>query len=123
MASSSVRFAIIKKGLPRCILTVAENSRGDLTLGLRASPMARAKNTLMWHPSDDPIHRVAVVDYRYSIHVSPESKIGVTTVMLTRVLANGNTLRGVQYTVGIKSGGGFVTVHTPWSRESESLAV
>jgi|SRR5579859_570433 len=103
MASKSVRFAVIKNGRPRCVLTVAENSRGDLTLGLRANPIGR--------PSDDPKGRVAVLDYRYSVHVSPESKLGVNTIMLTRVLANGDTLRGVHYAVGIKSGDGFAPIY------------
>jgi hypothetical protein len=110
MASkSSARFAVIKDKKPRCILSIAEMKDGTLIIHLRASHLTSDVAVpfgIGIENRGEPIK-----EYRYTVHMSAESKLGINTIKLHQDLVNGSSLTAVQYTSAIKQSNNFAALY------------
>jgi hypothetical protein len=106
---TAVRFAVVKQGTPRCILSIAEMKGGDLILNLRANHLSHATGIPFGAGIDD--RGDPIKEYRYTIHMSPDSKVGINTIKLHHDLENGTTLTAIQYTAAIKQTNSFAPIY------------
>ncbi len=99
---SSVRFAFNIDGSPRNILSVGQKACGDLILNLKPSKQFRDVDSL--DGKDD------VIEQRYSIHASTQSKDGIDVIKQTLKLANGEIINTRHYTTAMKAGNSFAPI-------------
>ena len=107
---SPLRFITMDDKTPKCFLSVRERPSGDLIIDARSKQFFRESGLPISATGTDPRHGVPIKQNRYSVHMSPESQMGVNTIKLTHVLANGETTTAVQYTAAIKRDRAFAFV-------------
>lgn len=95
------------EGKPRCLLSVSEMPSGDLILNLYLKELdgsipAPFSNVIPEGGRGEPI-----LEYRYTIHTSPNSTDNANTIKLHRILESGPTEPVYSRTSAIRSGSMF----------------
>lgn len=88
-------FSISVSGHARQLFSIQEKSSGDLTLIVKHSPFSGAEE------AGPPAEGDAVIEERFSIHISPESS-RVNVIKYTQVLKDGRRRITRNYTEAIK---------------------
>lgn len=91
----SVRFAVLREGTPRCLLSVFQRSSGDLILQLRA-------NQIQGLAEDHEDPTVQISDYRISIHTSDKSKEEINVITRTKSWKDNRSEKSYLFTSAMK---------------------
>jgi hypothetical protein len=104
-----IRFTVDLDGHPRSLFS-AVKGRDEITLGLkseyindRQGDALRGQDVPKQSPSE-------VIEHRYSIHPSHQSKQNINVVKQTMLMANGRKLSTRHHTKVIKSGRNFALI-------------
>lgn len=109
--SMPTRIVINSEGTLRCIGSIRERAHGDLLIDLRSNQLLRATGMLIGATSLDQTHGVGIREFRYSVHMSRDSRLGINTIKLTNVLENGEERTAVQMTSAIKQSNSFAGIY------------
>src|SRR5438105_3260601 len=111
MPKPTVRFAVVDEGKPRCVLSIAEMKDGTLILNLRAKQFAG--DTAIPFSGGLPKEEwgTPIQEYRYTIHMSDDSKMGINTIKLHHDLEDGTSFTAVQYTSAVKQTRNFAPLY------------
>jgi hypothetical protein len=113
--TKTCRFAVIKENKPRCVLSIVEMKSGDLIVDIRGKQLASTTPS----PFGTGIEGRGspIVEYRYTIHTSPDSKTRINTIKLhsvaedVRLLDENVSFRPIQYTAAIKQTNSFAALY------------
>jgi hypothetical protein len=93
-------------------MSMGLNLKNDLLIDLYSRGIGRERGKLMQDASTDPRHGDKVIEYKYSIHPSQNSALGLNTINLTVRFASGVESTLVLYTTAVKKSNGFAPLLT-----------
>lgn len=112
MASSSkasTRFCVSHRGQLRCVLTAIEKRDGTVILDLRSRGAEREKG-FVDNLRDSITQGKTITQSRISVHPSNNSTSGISTIKLTKGLANDETVNVYHFTPTLTASSGFCAV-------------
>ncbi len=111
------RFAVVQKGVPKCLLTACVKRNGEVIVNLRQN---QADGTIPRPFDTDEFKGKAIVESRLTIHKSDESCFGINTINLHHIFEDGTKVEAVHYSTSIKKDNNFAPLY---ARLCSSMAV